>query len=54
MLGTAALGSIFGQPRPSFASYALYAADAAEWDRRTDNGAKKLSSDTELVKKASA
>ena len=46
------MATMLGNPRPSLASYALYQADRAEWDRRTDNGAKKLSSDLELVKQA--
>ena len=49
VLATAAIAAMLGNPRPSLASYALYQADRAEWDRRTDNGAKKLSSDMELV-----
>ena len=52
VLATAAFTAMFGQPRPSLASYALYNANAVEWDRRTDNGARKLSDDKVLVDKA--
>ena len=39
-------------PKPAYASYAMYAARQKEWNERTDNGSKPLTNDTGLVKDA--